>query len=342
MIILGIETSCDDTCVALYDTKFGLIANKKYNQPIHQVFGGVLPNLSSIYHLNKLIPIINKLFLLLNIKKKYIKAIAYTAGPGLYNSLFIGAYIAYSISYTLNIPIIGVNHLEGHIFSPMLNKKKPKFPFISLLISGGNTQIIDVKNIGNYKILGYSIDDSIGETYDKIAKMLNLDYPGGKKLSNLAKVGNNKKLIFPKSFLYETNLKFSFSGIKTYIFNILKNKKNNSQYKANLAKSFEEYIINILSIKSFHALKKYGRVNLLVSGGVSANKNLRNKLKKQLKKYINKLKIYFPNKKLCTDNAAMIAYLGALRINSGEKVYKNIKIFPKWPLEKLKYPLYNN
>lgn len=335
MIILGIETSCDDTCIAIYDTKYGLIANKKYNQPIHTIFGGVIPKYSSIYHLNKLIPIIKTL----KINKKNINAIAYTAGPGLYNSLIIGAYIAYSISYTLNIPIIGVNHLEGHIFSAMINKKKPNFPFISLLISGGHTQLIDVKNIGNYKIIGETLDDSIGETFDKIAKMLNLSYPGGEKLSKLANFGTIKK-IFPK--ILNNNLNFSFSGIKTYIFNYFKKIKLNKKNKANLAKSFEEYILNILSIKCYKALIKYGRSCLIISGGVSANNTLRKNIKNKIlkKNKINNLKIYFPENILCTDNAAMIAYVGAIRITSGEKINNNINIRPNWSLEKLKYPLF--
>ncbi|AGI27148.1 tRNA(ANN) t(6)A37 threonylcarbamoyladenosine modification protein [Candidatus Portiera aleyrodidarum] len=340
MIILGIETSCDDTCIAIYDTKYGLLANKKYTQPIHTIFGGVIPKFSSIYHLNKLIPIIKNLLLKLKIHQNNINAIAYTAGPGLYNSLIIGAYIAYSISYTLTIPIIGVHHLEGHIFSAMINKNQPTFPFISLLISGGHTQLLDVHNIGHYKILGESLDDSIGETFDKIAKLLNLSYPGGEKLSNLANCGKIKKHLFPK--ILATNLHFSFSGIKTYIFNYFKqlNFKKKHQYKANVAKSFEEYILNILSIKCYKALSKYGRSCLILSGGVSANKNLRKNFINKLKNKINNFTIYFPEKPLCTDNAAMIAYVGAIRITSGEKIHKNIIIRPTWSLEKLKYPLF--
>ncbi|CAA3706679.1 tRNA (adenosine(37)-N6)-threonylcarbamoyltransferase complex transferase subunit TsaD [Candidatus Portiera aleyrodidarum] len=338
MIILGIETSCDDTCIAIYDTKYGLIANNKYTQPIHTIFGGVIPKFSSIYHLNKLISIIKSL--LLKLKITNINAIAYTAGPGLYTSLLIGAYIAYSISYTLNIPIIGVNHLEGHIFSAMINKTKPHFPFISLLISGGNTQLIDVHNIGHYKLIGSSLDDSLGETFDKIAKVLNLSYPGGEKLSYLSNFGKINKQLIPKILAY--NINFSFSGIKTYYFKQKQlTKKHKYQYKANLAKSFEEYILNIMSLKCYKALIKYGRSCLIISGGVSANNNLRKNFINKLKNKINNFTIYFPEKNLCTDNAAMIAYVGAIRITSGEKLNNNIIIRPIWSLEKLKYPLLN-
>lgn len=339
MIILGIETSCDDTCIAIYDTKSGLIATKKYTQTIHTIFGGVIPKFSSIYHLNKIIPIIKSLFLKFKLPPTTINAIAYTAGPGLYNSLLIGAYIAHSISYTLKLPILGINHLEGHIFSAMITKNKPDFPFISLLISGGHTQLIDVQNIGHYKILGESKDDSLGETFDKIAKLLNLSYPGGVSLSHLACFGKIKKQFFPKILI--NNINFSFSGLKTYILNSLKNFTNNNyHYKANLAKSFEEYVLNILSLKCYKALIKSGRSCLLISGGVSANKTFRKNLKKTLKNKLNNFTISFPDKLLCTDNAAMIAYVGALRLTSGEKITNNILIRPTWSLEELKYPLY--
>lgn len=336
MIILGIETSCDDTCIAIYDTKNGLITNKKYTQPIHTIFGGVIPKYSSLYHLNKLIHIIKSVFLKLKLTPNNINAIAYTAGPGLYNSLLIGAYIAYSISYTLNIPIIGVNHLEGHIFSAMINKNKHKFPFISLLISGGHTQLIDVHNIGHYKIIDESLDDSLGETFDKIAKLLDLSYPGGENLSHLAKFGKIKTNLFHNKTVKRN---FSFSGIKTYILNYFKQKNKKYQYKANLAKSFEEYILNILSIKCYRALIKYGRSCLIISGGVSANNNLRKNFINKFKKKLNNFTIYFPEKPFCTDNAAMIAYIGAIRLTSGEKLKNNIIIRPNWSLETLKYPL---
>ncbi|CAA3710275.1 tRNA(ANN) t(6)A37 threonylcarbamoyladenosine modification protein [Candidatus Portiera aleyrodidarum] len=333
MIILGIETSCDDTCIALYNTKSGLIANKKYTQPIHTIFGGVIPKFSSIYHLNKLIPIMKSLLLNLKLSPNNITAIAFTVGPGLYNSLLIGAYVAYSISYTLKIPILGINHLEGHIFSAMLNKKKPEFPFISLLISGGHTQLIDVQNIGHYKIIGQSKDDSLGETFDKISKLLNLSYPGGKKLSHLACFGKIKPQIFSK--ILGTNITFSFSGIKTYILNYLKQLTNKK--KANLAKSFEGYILNMLSFKCYKALIKNGRSCLIISGGVSANNNIRKNI---LKQKFNNFTISYPKNLLCTDNAVMIAYLGALRITSGEKLNNKIILQPNWSIETLKYPLF--
>ncbi|AUI73262.1 tRNA (adenosine(37)-N6)-threonylcarbamoyltransferase complex transferase subunit TsaD [Candidatus Portiera aleyrodidarum] len=340
MIILGIETSCDDTCIAIYDTKSGLITTKKYTQTIHTIFGGVIPKFSSFYHLNKIIPIIKSLFFKFQIHTTNINAIAYTAGPGLYQSLLIGAYIAYSISYTLKRPILGINHLEGHIFSAMINKKKPDFPFICLLISGGNTQLIDVQNIGHYKILGESKDVSLGETFDKIAKVLKLYYPGGVRLSHLACFGKIKKQNFPK--ILRNNITFSFSGLKTYILNYLKQFKytNKYQYKANLAKSFEEYVLNMLSYKCYKALINYGRSCLLISGGVSANKTLRKHFYLFFKNKLNNFQITFPDQVLCTDNAAMIAYVGALRLTSGEKITNKLLIRPTWCLEELKYPLF--
>ncbi|QQG46815.1 MAG: tRNA (adenosine(37)-N6)-threonylcarbamoyltransferase complex transferase subunit TsaD [Candidatus Azosocius agrarius] len=309
MKILGIETSCDETGIAIYDNKNLLICNEIYSQIIiHKNFGGPVPELSSRDHIQKLIPLLLKILKLYSIKIYEIKAIAYTSGPGLSGALMIGASFAKSLGYKLKIPTININHIEGHIFSSFINNKKPTFPFISLIISGGHTMLIKVKKIGIYDIIGETLDDSVGETIDKIAKLLKLEYPGGAKIEQLAKKNINNNYQFPKPLIKIKNLNFSFSGLKTYIKNIINKTQLTKNNVENIAYSLQETIIDTLLIKCFNAIE-FTKINTLsIAGGVSINKKLKIKFIKLIKN--NKVKIFFPKKNLCTDNGGMISFVG--------------------------------
>ncbi|QJC36528.1 tRNA (adenosine(37)-N6)-threonylcarbamoyltransferase complex transferase subunit TsaD [Enterobacteriaceae endosymbiont of Donacia simplex] len=335
MLFMGIETSCDDTSVAVYDNNLGVLCNNIYTQKIHSKYGGVVPELAARNHLKKIIPLIKKS--LFKIKKNLsdITAIAYTSGPGQINSLIIGAMISHTLAFSLNIPIIPVNHMEGHLFSIMLQKNKPIYPFIGLLISGGHTQLVYTYKFGEYKILGTNIDDAVGETLDKISKLLGLSYPGGKNLFKLSKYGTPKKFVFPRPMiLKKNNLNFSFSGLKTFVINFIKKQNlKNFKVRADIACALEDAVIETLYIKSLRALKKYNINQLVIAGGVSSNIKLRIFLHKKLKK--NNIKLFYSKKKLCTDNAAMIAYIGSKSFSSKNKKYilKNIYINSKLSLE---------
>ncbi|WP_075432391.1 tRNA (adenosine(37)-N6)-threonylcarbamoyltransferase complex transferase subunit TsaD [Buchnera aphidicola] len=336
MKILGIETSCDDTSVAIYDDQLGIIFHKTWNQTkIHSKFGGVVPELAARCHLSQLNYLIKEIFLELfnyNIKKlknNIIDAIAYTAGPGLVSSLLVGATVGCSLAFSLGIPYIPVNHIEGHLLSPMINKKFPVFPFIALLISGGNTQLIHAVSLGQYKILGQTVDNAVGNVFDYIAKLLGLGFPGGKQLSLLAQYGIYKKYIFPRPMTKYYNLNFSFSGLQTHTEQVFYKSTKTFQEKANISRAFEEAIIDTLIIKSQYAIKKIKLNSLVVCGGVSANTTLRKKFNSVMKR--NNGKIYFSEKKFSTDNAAMIAYVGYLRYKLG--LYStdlSIQVYPNW------------
>ncbi|MCR3754646.1 MAG: N(6)-L-threonylcarbamoyladenine synthase, TsaD subunit [Candidatus Westeberhardia cardiocondylae] len=332
--ILGIETSCDDTGIAIYDKKHGLLSNKIYKQNyLNTRHGGIIPELASRAHINKIIPLIQSALKDAQSKIQNIDAIAYTAGPGLSGPLIIGATTGKTLGYIYNIPSIPINHMEGHLLSPMLKIPELSFPLIALLISGGHTQLIAVKNIGEYKILGESTDDAVGETYDKIAKLLGLTYPGGKSLSILAKQGIPKTYIFPKPMTKKEGLQFSFSGLKTYVTNIIQKSPKNIQTKANIALAFEESVIDTFIIKCKRALKITKFNNLLLAGGVSANKKLRKKLTKIMQKKMGK--IFIAPTRFCTDNGAMIAYVGMLRFQKNIKNDLKISINTNWSLEEL-------
>ncbi len=331
MIILGIETSFDETGISIYDSNKGLLSNELFSQyKIHNKFGGIIPEIASKNHSKKILPLLKKALKKSNKKINNINIIAYTAGPGLSNSLLIGTTLAKTISYIYKIPSIPINHIEAHIMSIMLNNKyKIKFPFISLITSGANTILCIVKNYGKYKIIGKSLDDSAGEVFDKISVLLKLNLPGGPKISKLAKFGKIN-LNFPKPLINKKNLNFSFSGLKTHILNYIKNNKLNLNNKINIAYSLEECITDILVKKIKLASKKYKINRLSIVGGVSNNNILRTKMKKLEK---CKKKIYFAKKKFCTDNAAMIAYTGLIKYLINNKNIKNklsIDIKSKW------------
>ncbi len=337
MIIFGIETSCDETCISLYDNKKGIIINEIYSQSyIHSKYGGVVPNIASKNHSKKIIKLIKKVIKKTSIKIKNIKIIAFTAGPGLSSSLIIGSTVAKTLSYLYKKPCIPINHIEGHILSIMISKKKPKFPFISLITSGAHTILTIVYNFNKYKIIGNCLDDSAGEVFDKIGNLINLKYPAGKKISKFAKYKKNK-FIFPKPITSnKNNFNFSFSGLKTHIINFIKNKNINIQFKYDLSYSLEKTITDILVIKTINAAKKYNINKISIVGGVSSNTKLRKKMNKIAKKY--KIKTFYPNIDLCTDNAAMIAYTGYIKyITKKEKINNNylIKIKPNWKINEL-------
>ncbi len=336
MIILGIETSCDETGISIYDEKNGILINKIHSQKkIHSKYGGIVPNLASKYHYKIIIKLLKKSIKECNQNLKNINAIAYTAGPGLSTSLLIGATTAITLAYLYNKPSIPINHIEGHIMSVII-KKNINFPFLSLMTSGANTYLIIVFNFNKYKIIGKSLDDSAGEAFDKIANKLGLKYPGGKKLSILAKL-KKKKYNFPRPMIYKKNLNFSFSGLKTYTINKIKKYKNlNITEKANIAYAFEESITDVLVKKTKLALKKFKLNTVTISGGVSANKKLKKKMIKMTKKL--KINFLYPKQKLCTDNAAMIAYTGLIKLKNKKNKYINknlkIKIKKKWKINK--------
>ena len=307
---LGIETSCDETGIGIFSNKRGLLAHKLFSQvDIHFEYGGVVPELASRDHVRKITPLIKEVISKANIKLSSISGIAYTHGPGLAGALLVGSSVANSLGWSLGIPVIGVNHLEGHILSPMLDDaKKPDYPFISLLVSGGHTMIIDVKDFGKYEILGETLDDAVGEAFDKTAKILGLPYPGGPALASLAIKGDERVFSFPRPMKNRDTLDMSFSGLKTYARNIAKSSTN----KADIAKAFEVAAIESLLSKCEKAILLKSRNKLVIAGGVSANLYLREQ-SENLGKKLN-VEVYYPKQEFCTDNGAMIAHVGSLRL----------------------------
>lgn len=337
MKVLGIETSCDDTGIAIYDVSKGLLINELHSQKkIHANYGGIIPELASREHTRKIIFLLDKIFKKKNIMKE-IDLIAYTAGPGLVGSLLVGATFACSLGFSLNIPVLPVNHMEAHLLSPMLEYKSIEFPFIALLVSGKHTQIIAAYKLGKYEILGNSLDDAAGEAFDKISKMLGLKYPNGRELSNLAAKGIKNYFYFPRPMIHHSSLNFSFSGLKTFTSKVIKNNILNIQQKANIARAFEDAVIDVLLIKTKKALYKKGWKRLVIAGGVSANSLLRKKSKDMMKKFFNG-KVFYPQLKFCTDNGAMIAYLGSLRYKEASIISPlEILVKPKWPIDNLSH-----
>lgn len=340
MRILGIETSCDETGIAIYDEKNGLLINNVLSQAkLHANYGGVIPELAARDHVQAIIPLILSALQQTNLKPNQIHGIAYTAGPGLKSALLVGASIAQSLAYAWKIPAIDIHHMEAHLLAPMLNIKNInsiiKFPFISLLVSGGHTQLILVEKIGKYKILGESVDDAVGEVFDKIAVLLGLKYPGGPPLSKIAQNGTPNRYIFPRPMIHQPNLNFSFSGLKTAVVRTILSNPKDKQTKADIAYAFERAIIDTLTIKCYAALKQTNTKYLIVSGGVSANQSLRLNLSQMI--YSIKGKIFFPKLEFCTDNGAMVAYTGLIRFKSGLSNHNNLSILvkPRWSLEDL-------
>lgn len=339
MRVLGIETSCDETGVAIYDEEKGLIANQLYTQiALHADYGGVVPELASRDHIRKTAPLIQAALAEANLKPEDIDGIAYTSGPGLVGALLVGSTIARSLAYAWNVPAIGVHHMEGHLLAPMLEDNPPEFPFVALLVSGGHTQLVRVDGVGQYALLGESIDDAAGEAFDKTAKLLGLDYPGGAALSRLAEKGDPDRFTFPRPMTDRPGLDFSFSGLKTFAANtitqaIKEEGELTEQTKADIAYAFQQAVVETLAIKCRRALKETGFKRLVIAGGVSANKQLRHDLAQLMQQL--KGEVFYPQPQFCTDNGAMIAYTGFLRLKKGESQSLSIQVKPRWAMTEL-------
>ena len=332
MLVLGIETSCDDTGVALYCDKQGLLAHAIYSQlALHAEYGGVVPELASRDHIRKLLPLIEEVMLKAGITSDQIEGIAYTAGPGLIGALLVGAALARSLGFAWGIPTLGIHHLEGHLLAPMLEETPPEFPFIALLVSGGHTQLMEVKGVGQYELLGESVDDAAGEAFDKTARLLGLgSTSGGAKLARLAEQGDPKRFKFPRPMTDRPGLDFSFSGLKTCAITTLSKIAGTAQDKADIARAFEDAVVDTLLIKSKRALVQTGLTRLVVAGGVGANQRLRAGLQTMAKTL--HCSVYFPRPEFCTDNGAMIAYAGCQRLKVGEQDDLKIRARARWRL----------
>ena len=333
MNILGIETSCDETGIAIYNTeKQSIISEQLFSQASkHAEYGGVVPELASRDHLIKIIPLIKLTLEEARLKFSDLDGIAYTAGPGLRGPLLIGASMAKSLAFSLKIPSIGIHHMEAHLLINLLEDPAPKFPFLTLLISGGHCLLINAKELGSYEIVGQTIDDAVGEAFDKVSKLLELGYPGGPLIEKLAESGDSSAFSFPRPMTNKDNLDFSFSGLKTAVFYTLKDAKFiNKQIKANIAASFQDAVADTLLIKSRKALEETKQNELVIGGGVASNKYIRKKLVEGLKDN----KIYFPPLERCTDNGAMVAFAGSFYLSNNNHA-KNDLVRPKWPLSEL-------
>ncbi|HNP03211.1 MAG TPA: tRNA (adenosine(37)-N6)-threonylcarbamoyltransferase complex transferase subunit TsaD, partial [Agitococcus sp.] len=298
MRVLGIETSCDETGVAVYDSEQGLLAHRLYSQiQLHADYGGVVPELASRDHVRKLIPLIKEVLAAANSQATDINGIAYTSGPGLAGALMVGALTGRSLAYAWRVPAIGVHHMEGHLLAPLLEENKPEFPFIALLVSGGHTQLLKVEGIGQYELLGESVDDAAGEAFDKVAKMLHLDYPGGPNVARLALQGNSEAFNFPRPMLDRAGLDFSFSGLKTAVLNANNQTEDYPQKKADIAASFEAAIVDSLVKKCERALKQTGLKRLVMAGGVSANLRLRAQLQELAIR--KRWQVFYPSAAFC-------------------------------------------
>ena len=335
MRVLGIETSCDETGIAIYDSEKGLVGHTIYSQiPLHREYGGVVPELASRDHVHRALPLIEETLQQANLKKSDIDAIAYTAGPGLMGALLAGASIGRSLAWSLNIPATAVHHMEGHLLAPLLEDDSIQFPFLSLLVSGGHTQLIYAKALGDYDILGESLDDAVGEAFDKTAKMLGLPYPGGPEISQLALKGAAGAYKFPRPMTDRPGLDFSYSGLKTFAINTFNKSDKSDQAKADIALAFQTAAIDTLFIKCKRAIIQTEAKQLVVAGGVSANAYLREKLS-QLEEKLS-VTVHYPGKDFCTDNGAMIAFAGWLRLKE-EESHQPLAFTarPRWPLTEL-------
>lgn len=333
MKVLGIESSCDDTGVAIYDTEQGLLGDLVYSQLSHEKYGGVVPELASRDHIQKICPLLDALLRQCGLARRDLDGVAFTQGPGLAGALLVGATVGQGLAFALDIPAIGVHHLEGHLLAPMLSDTPPAFPFLALLVSGGHTQLIAVEGLGRYEILGESLDDAVGEAFDKTAKLMGLGYPGGPALAKIAERGNANRFKFPRPLLNRPDLNFSFSGLKTHIAKLVADLQPDEQTKADIAAQFEETVTEILTTKVLRALQHTGYKRVVASGGVAANLALRAGLSQMADD--NQFEVFFPPLKYCTDNGAMIAYAGAQRLKAGETSNDAISVLPRWSLATL-------
>ena len=344
MRILGIETSCDETGVAVYDSERGLLAHLLYSQvKVHAEYGGVVPELASRDHVRRILPLIRQVLADSASSRERgdsnsIDGIAYTAGPGLVGALMVGGSVARALAYAWGVPAVGVHHMEGHLLAPMLEDNPPAFPFVALLVSGGHTQLVEVEGIGRYRILGESVDDAAGEAFDKAAKMLDLDYPGGPEIARLAEQGDAARFRFPRPMTDRPGLDFSFSGLKTFTLNTVAEHRQadglpDDQTMADIACAFQEAVVDTLVIKCRRALEQTGLKTLVIAGGVSANRVLRQRLAAALEKVGGE--VFYARNEFCTDNGAMIAYAGCQRLLAGQQDDLAIRAIPRWPMDTL-------
>ncbi|MCL2076543.1 MAG: tRNA (adenosine(37)-N6)-threonylcarbamoyltransferase complex transferase subunit TsaD [Betaproteobacteria bacterium] len=338
MRVLGIESSCDETGLAIYDTERGLLAHALYSQiALHAEYGGVVPELASRDHIRRTVPLLRKVLAESGTSLAETDAIAYTQGPGLAGALLVGAAFASGLAVALDKPILPIHHLEGHLLSPLLSPDPPDFPFVALLVSGGHTQLMLVEAAGRYELLGETLDDAAGEAFDKTAKLMGLDYPGGAALSILAETGRSGRYRLPRPMLNSGDLNFSFAGLKTAALTIIRNEKNNpretlAQFHADLALAFQDAVVEVLTMKSVEALRRTGVLRLVVAGGVGANRALRRSL--DMAAAEDKARVYYPEFQFCTDNGAMIAFAGAMRLTHGTTPQHpgSFSVRPRWPL----------
>ena len=340
MLVLGVESSCDETVLAFYDTQRGLLAHALHSQvAMHEEYGGVVPELASRDHIRRAIPLLENVLEKAAVPRSAIDAIAYTQGPGLAGALLVGASVACGLGLALDRPVLGVHHLEGHLLSPLLAKEPPQFPFVALLISGGHTQLMKVEGVGQYTLLGETLDDAAGEAFDKSAKLLGLGYPGGPAISRLAEFGDAGVYKLPRPMLHSKDLNFSFSGLKTAVLTLVNQQITNicEQDKANVARAFVDAIVEVLVAKCLAALKQTGMKRLVIAGGVGANRQLREALNAAAQK--RRFKVYYPELEFCTDNGAMIAFAGAMRLQINPDAAKReygFNVRPRWPLDELR------
>ena len=338
MLVLGLETSCDETGVALYDSERGLLADALFSQiDLHRAYGGVVPELASRDHVKRMLPLIRQVLAEADCVPTEIDAIAYTAGPGLVGALLVGASCAQALAFAWGIPALGVHHMEGHLLAPMLEEQPPEFPFVALLVSGGHTQLVRVDGIGQYELLGETLDDAAGEAFDKTAKMMGLNYPGGPEIARLAAQGVAGRFVFPRPMTDRPGLQFSFSGLKTFALNTwqrcVAEGDDTEQTRCDISLAFQQAVVETLTIKCKRALKHAGMKRLVIAGGVSANKALRVSLEKMLGEM--KGNVYYARPEFCTDNGAMIAFAGCQRLQAGQHKTLAISVQARWPMEQL-------
>lgn len=344
MIVLGVESSCDETGLALYDTERGLLSHALHSQvAMHEEYGGVVPELASRDHIRRALPLLENVLSTAAIKLGDVDAIAYTQGPGLAGALLVGSSVACALGLAADKPVLGVHHLEGHLLSPLLASNPPKFPFIALLVSGGHTQLMRVDGVGQYELLGETLDDAAGEAFDKSAKLLGLGYPGGPAISRLAEFGDPLAYKLPRPMLHSKDFNFSFSGLKTAVLTVVKNHDEKivanicEQDKANIARGFVDAIVDVLTAKCISALKHTGLKRLVIAGGVGANAQLRASLNAAAVQ--KKFQVFYPELEFCTDNGAMIAFAGAMRLQINPAAAKKeygFNVRPRWSLDEIR------
>lgn len=335
--VLGIETSCDETAIAVYDAVGGVLSHQIHSQiPLHAEYGGVVPELASRDHVSKIMPLIDKTLSDASLPPASIEGVAYTRGPGLIGALMVGASVARSLAYAWQVPALGIHHIEAHLMAVLLEEDPPAYPFVTLIVSGGHTLLAHVTGLGQYELLGETLDDAVGEAFDKTAKLLGLPYPGGPSLAKLATQGDPDRYHFPRPMVNRPGLDFSFSGIKTHAVSVVSSEATDQQTQADIACAFEVAVVDTLMIKCRRALLQTGSQRLVVAGGVSANQRLRQALSTQLSSM--NVQVYFPRLEYCTDNGAMVAWTGYLRLSQGERDDLTIRPCARWPLCDLSPP----